>query len=234
MQKWWVKLWRKLLDNRLLMHDDAAFKAFIVLLLAADKNTGEWAGGREQLALLTKQSEFVAYRAVKRLEKAGMLHRKVHSKYTVYRIENWEKYQGNDAQVSAHQVHSKRTASAHSNKKEEVRSISPDGDIPTRPRELSTANQDAIRILETWKRVHGQPPRGGNVKTYFPARRLAENYGVDTVCKAIEWAEKHREQYEYIPVFNNPLDLEQKWPSLAAAYKRLQARRNNGGTIVLE
>lgn len=117
MEKGWVKLHRQIFENHFLMHDDICFVLFTKLLLTVGRNKGEISGGRKQLAKKYCMSEYVFYRAIKRLESHQIVHSISHSKYTVYTICNWHKYQDNIAQGSAQHPHSTRTAPAHYNKK---------------------------------------------------------------------------------------------------------------------
>lgn len=113
----WIKLYRKILDNEIFVHDRTAWHAFEVLLIIADKKDGSWAGGLFQLADLSNINKNTLYKALKRLELAGMIKRSVNSKYTVFHICNWHDYQGNG------QTESKRSVNAgeNSNKIEELR-----------------------------------------------------------------------------------------------------------------
>lgn len=112
--KGWVKLHRSIGENVFLMQDDTCYLLFTKLLFSVSPTKGELAGGRKQLAGRFNLSEYVFYRAIKRLEVENMVHSKSHSKYTVYTICNWHKYQDKPAQTSAHGAHNTRTTPAHS------------------------------------------------------------------------------------------------------------------------
>jgi len=81
---------------------------------------------------------------------------------------------------------------------------------------------DYITFKEIWKKVYGKYPTGGRILVDFPIKRLVKAYGIQEVCSAIIWAEKKRKVCDYIPSFNNPLDLERKWNSLINQYRKEQ------------
>ena len=124
MNNGWVKLHRQVLNNEIFRHDPTAWRVFEVLLLLADKNKAEWAGGLYQLTGFTGIKKDALYKAVKRLEKAEMVTRRVNSKYTVYRICKWADFQGSETNsVNAEYTESKNKVKTkyNSNKNREVR-----------------------------------------------------------------------------------------------------------------
>ena len=100
----WIKLHRQLLDNEELMRSDNAFKLFMVLLLLVDKDTATWSGGRFQLSKIAKIPNGSSYKALKRLETLEMVALNSSSQYTVIRICNWEKYQGEGSSNGSYRV----------------------------------------------------------------------------------------------------------------------------------
>lgn len=120
----WIKLHRQVLNNEIFRHDPTAWRVFEVLLLLADKSTAEWSGGLYQLTGFTGIKKDALYKAVKRLENAKMVTRRVNSKYTVYRICKWADFQGSEtSSVNAEYTESKNKVKTeyNSNKNKELR-----------------------------------------------------------------------------------------------------------------
>ena len=97
-QSTWVKLHRKTIENEIFRHDFTAWHVFEVLLIICDKDKGVWSGGMYQLVDLTGIQKPTLYKAILRLEKAGMINRGVNGRYTRYNICNWSIYQANGKQ----------------------------------------------------------------------------------------------------------------------------------------
>ena len=91
----WVKLHRKLLDNRVLKYDHSAMLVFVTLLLLVRHNDGTYDTGRFRLAEIVGMKPSTVYKILKRLEKADMISLSSNSKYTLISISNWANYQGN-------------------------------------------------------------------------------------------------------------------------------------------
>lgn len=124
MNNGWVKLHRQVLNNEIFRYDPTAWRVFEVLLLLIDKNTAEWSGGLYQLSGFTGIKKDALYKAVKRLENAKMVTRRVNSKYTVYHICKWADFQGSETNsVNAEYTESKTKVKHeyNSNKNKEVR-----------------------------------------------------------------------------------------------------------------
>jgi len=94
MRNGWIKLHRKMLDNKFLKYDRTSWIIFVYLLLLVDKSNGKWEGGRFQLAEYLEINPNTLYKSLKRLEKAKMVTLDSNNKYTTYSIVNWHKYQG--------------------------------------------------------------------------------------------------------------------------------------------
>lgn len=118
MDKGWIKLHRKILKNQFLNFDTTARYVFIMLMLLVDKETGEWSGGRKQLAKITGINDATLYCALDRLVDQHMINRKPTAKFTTYQICKWSDYQNNYQTL----INSVSTARQHSNKNREVRS----------------------------------------------------------------------------------------------------------------
>lgn len=96
----WIKLHRRLLDNKELRMSDNAFRLFVSLLLLVDKDTGQWSGGRFQLAQQVGLKKGSTYKTLKRLESRAMVTLSSNNRYTTISICNWGKYQHNSSHDS--------------------------------------------------------------------------------------------------------------------------------------
>jgi hypothetical protein len=114
MNKGWVKLHRKLLDNPALIHDKTAFVVFVSLLLLVDRETGELNIGRNKLGALLDVNPSTLYSCIRKLSKNGMISVTVINRaYSTYCIRNWDEYQ--------QPVNNSSTTRQHLYKKEELR-----------------------------------------------------------------------------------------------------------------
>lgn len=89
----WIKLYRKLGDNEVML-DDKALRIFIWLLLHVDKKTGAYRVGRFMLSESLKINPNTVYKALKRLEKIyKIVTLSSNNKYTTISLLSWAKYQ---------------------------------------------------------------------------------------------------------------------------------------------
>ena len=217
----WLKLWRKVQDNLVFQRDRTAWHIFEVLLINCDLS-GKWSGGRFTLAVLGGEHPNTTYKALKRLEKAKMVTLSSNNKYTDVYICNWSKYQGGGNNTSNNKV---TTKEQQSNNNGNTINKNNTKNKELRIKKIDTTTivvDDYITFKETWKKVYGKYPTGGRILVDFPIKRLLKAYGIQEVCGAIIWAEKKRKVCDYIPSFNNPLDLERKWNSLINQYRKEQ------------
>lgn len=92
----WVKLHRQALMHQTRRFDPTAWRLFETLLLLVDRTSGEWSGGRRQLASFDGSlTEATIYKAQKRLQKSGMIEVLSNNKYSTYRICNFAKFNDN-------------------------------------------------------------------------------------------------------------------------------------------
>ena len=92
----YVKLYRKILDNKKLWKDHNAVRVLIWLLLRADYKTGKIETGRFVAAEDIDINPNTFYATLKRLEKQKIITQVSNNKYTSISILNWSRYQGND------------------------------------------------------------------------------------------------------------------------------------------
>lgn len=128
MNNGWVKLHRKTLGSQIRRSDPTAWRIFETLLLLVDKETGEWQGGRRQLAYADGVvKEGAIYPALKRLERATMVGMTSNNQFTTYRICKWGHYQTNSNNVTTTLQQPNNTLTI--SKKKEVRNIYKSNDL---------------------------------------------------------------------------------------------------------
>lgn len=93
MDKGWVKLHRRILENHFLMHDDRAYAVFTKLLMLVGSEKGQWSGGRVVLSEILIMNPNTLYSVLKRLEEQQLISIDSNMRYTTYTICNWSKYQ---------------------------------------------------------------------------------------------------------------------------------------------
>lgn len=210
MNKGWIKLHRKLLDNPTLKWDTNAFIVFTKLLLVMDYKTGSYNLGRFQLAELTGLKPGTAYKTLKRLEKAEMVTLRSNNKYTTISICKWNEYQSDDNNGGNNQV---TTKSQPDNTKQEYKK--------TRSKNIKTitnvigepvyGNADINLIVDVFEKAIGKQPRAA--KQRQAAQTLKQRHGVDRVLKAIEFYTQVRGT-PYSPNIATLEDLRDKWINL--------------------
>lgn len=109
MHQGYIKVWRKLKDSGLLQ-SPKTLALFMFLLLNAthktikkgtpngvvDLNRGQFLSGRKKLAAELGQSEKEIRTSITKLKKMGILGQQTASKYSIYTIVNYDKYQDYD------------------------------------------------------------------------------------------------------------------------------------------
>jgi DNA-binding transcriptional regulator YhcF (GntR family) len=188
--------------------------------MTCDKQNGTRRFGRFQLAEILDINPSTLYKAIKRLEKAKMVTQVSNNKFTIISICNWKLYQGNGNSIGNNKV---TTKEQQSNTKQELKN-----------KELKnrTSYEEAnayIFFKETWKKLYGKYPTGGAKLVDYPIKRLVKAYTLESVCNALIWAEANRKNNQFIPTFNNPLDLERKWNSLITQARKEKNRTGKRG-----
>jgi len=94
--KGWVKFYRSIEDNPLLMRNRNCYWVFTRLLVVVDRRTGSYRAGKKAMADRLNMNVSTYYATVKRLEAAGMLRLDADKMFTTLHICNWSKYQAED------------------------------------------------------------------------------------------------------------------------------------------
>lgn len=215
MERGWIKLWRKTTDNQVWKYDRTAWHIFEYMLLKADRKTGTLDVAYSTMSEFLKIPKSTLHKAITRLKNAKMVNDIVNDKYTTFVICKFKEYQDGVEQDGERKVNAKGTQSEHI---QEVKNKEDDN-----TKVLSSNDYQIFK--EVWKKAYGKYPAGNKKLVDFPIGRLIKAYSLEKVCSAILWAEANRDKNKFIPIFNNPLDLERKWNSLVA-----QARKEKNGT----
>lgn len=124
----WVKLHRQILRNPI-FQNDKLFRVFVYLLLSARHTDGEqligdtivplksgqWATGRIAISRDTGLTQQNVRTALNKLEKLNILTIKPTTKFSVFSIVNWEKYQQDNQQVTNNQPTSNQQVTTNKN-----------------------------------------------------------------------------------------------------------------------
>lgn len=96
----WVKLYRKVGDNPIML-DDKACRVFLWLLIHVNKKTGQLTAGRFQISQDLRINPSTIYKVLQRLEKKYQIcNIKSNNKFTEISLTNWAKYNPYDEKVT--------------------------------------------------------------------------------------------------------------------------------------
>lgn len=115
----WIKLYRKILDNEELFGKTYDFALFAYFILKADRTTGIARCGRQDLAKRFRADESTIYKAMKRIQKGGLINIKSNNQFSDVYICKYQEYQAQSNNESNSEV---TTKSQQSNTIQEVRS----------------------------------------------------------------------------------------------------------------
>jgi hypothetical protein len=94
------------------MRNPNLLKVLIVLLSICDYETGQWSGGRFQLAELVREKDSLTYYLVRRLQTLGILTLKSNNKFTTISIVKWKEYQSESNTSVSQQTNNKLTTNS--------------------------------------------------------------------------------------------------------------------------
>lgn len=199
MQKGWVKLHRKILENDIFRHDRTGWHVFETLLILCDTKTGTWSGGMYQLADACNELKPTVYKAILRLEEAGMINREVNSKYTVYNISNWVGYQADGKQSVNSEETESNTLTRIKNK--ELRNTNV----------LATAygKPEINELITYWKDTTGIELSSKTKANRNAANNLLKKHGMDKL-KALIRGVNAANSDKYAPRISDFVELQSK------------------------
>lgn len=227
----WVKLHRKLLDNRILKYDHSAMLVFVTLLLLVRHKDGTYDTGRFRLAEIVGMKPSTVYKILKRLEKAEMVTLDSNSRYTIISISKWKDYQGNGNSASNNSVTSQgqpsNTKQERRKKKEDtltkVKVATPEIVKPVD--KISKLYYEAIKALALPVKNHN------NVKS-----TIAKMSREDTPERIEQYLIFMRDRYativfEFKPEISEALDLHSKRVAIMNGIKRERTKQNKNRTV---
>lgn len=202
----WVKLHRQILRNPI-FQNDKLFRVFVYLLLSARHTDGEqligdtivplkagqWATGRIAISKDTGLTQQNVRTAINKLEKLNILTIKPTTKFSVFSIVNWEKYQQDNQQVTNSQPTSNQQVTTNNNVKNEDNEKEPI--VEAKPqRSKFSFNDNQMRFSEAvYNKVKLVTPKmkKPNLESWAnSARLLNETDGIDLneAWKVFCWA----------------------------------------------
>lgn len=209
MNNGWIRLHRQVLENEIFRHDRTAWHVFEVLLVLANKNTGQWSGGTYQLAELCGINKPTLYKAILRLEKANMINRVVNTRYTVYNIVNWCVYQADGKRsVNAKETQS-NTLTRIKNK--ELRNS-------TNVLLAKPGNEEINKLFDYWQDKVGYPITSKTTLNRRAAYNLQRKYK-DDVYKLIDGVALAQGE-KFAPQISDFSELQSKLNNLLAWGKK--------------
>lgn len=219
MHKGWIKLHRKILDNRMLKYDHNAYIIFTILLMSARRD-GSYDTGRFKLAELIGINPNTVYATLKRLEKSKMITQESNNKYTVIRICNWKKYQGDDNTNDNSQITSRQQPD---NTKQE---------LIIENKENSTnvllakayGNSELNKMFDYWTQQTGTPISSQLTANRRAASNLLRKYG-DTKLEQLIKGVALAQDDQYAPRIANFIQLQSKTDELILWGKKKSNRR---------
>lgn len=208
MNNGWIRLHRQILENEIFRHDRTAWHVFEVLLVLANKNTGQWSGGTYQLAELCGINKPTLYKAILRLEKANMINRVVNTRYTVYNIVNWCVYQADGKRsVNAKETQS-NTLTRIKNKE-----INSTNVLLAKP-----GNEEINKMFDYWQGKVGYPITSKTTLNRRAAYNLQRKYK-DDVYKLIDGVALAQGE-KFAPQISDFSELQSKLNNLLAWGKK--------------
>lgn len=187
MNNGWVKLHRKLLDNPELSNDNTACLLFIKLLLVTDKRTGTFTTGRFRLAELSNEKPTTVYKALKRLEKWGMIKVYSNNKRTTIHLCNFNEYQqdsNNKVTTKGQQKDNKVTL--NKNKEERIKNkevLSLDANA------LKVEEAMVLSIKSNYPNLKLKEPNGKWASDIEKIHRL-DGYSWEDIIKTAAWSQR--------------------------------------------
>lgn len=259
MNKGWIKLHRKILDNRMLANDSSSFTIFVALLLMVQHTDGSYDTGRFGLARFLHMNPSTVYKALKRLEAQGMITLQPNAKYTVITVCNWDQYQGQNGAKSFNagstesnsngntRITEENNDSGNSSRNSEVTASSQLGNTKQEVRSKNNittnvvnkkTNKD-IAIVEEHEKLTNEMIATfeeylGIKLKQIPSqqracRSIIRRLGAVKAVPAVHAAIACQDD-KYAPAIANPVQLDKKLDNLLIYYKKQQ--NNNKGRVV--
>ena len=235
----WVKLHRQILRNPI-FQNDKIFRVFIYLLLSARHTDGEqligdtvvplkkgqWATGRIAISRDTGLTQQNVRTALSKLEKLNILTIKPTTKFSVFSITNWDKYQQDNQQVTNSQPTSNQQVTTNNNVKNEENENKPSVSAKPKRSKFSFSDNQMRFAKAVYEKVKLITPKmkEPNLESWAnTARLLNEVDGADLndVWKVFSWA--NADSFWSVNILSLA-KLRDKYPDLSA---KMQASANS-------
>ncbi len=230
----WVKLHRQLLRNPI-FQNDKLFRVFIYLLLSARHTDGDqligdtivplkkgqWATGRIAISRDTGLTQQNVRTALNKLEKLNILTIKPTTKFSVFSIVNWDKYQQDNQQVTNSQPTSNQQVTTNNNVKNEDNENNNSVQAEPKRSKFSFSDNQMRFAKAVYEKVKVITPKmkEPNLESWAnTARLLNEVDGADLndVWKVFSWA--NADSFWSVNILSLA-KLRDKYPDLSAKMK---------------
>lgn len=222
MNKGWIKLHRKILDNPFLYKDGTARYVFITLLLLVDRETGEWSGGRKQLAGHCRFNEKTVYSAISRLKRQHVISTSSAGSWTTFSICKWHEYQ----QADQHDVSTATPIRQHSNKKEKKKENKTNNSTNVLTTKVVDKRNPELQELIDYAKTLNFPLQGTQRVNRNMAHHCLKKFGLSNSKRLIDAAVKSRGQ-PFSPTINDFNQLYKKAADLATFFAKGERKQNN-------
>ena len=199
MQRGYVKVWRKIEDSGLIQLPNTLALFMHILLKASHKDIkrgtstgvvelkrGQYISGIHKLSEALEQSERQIRTSIKRLIDLGIISVQTTNKYSIYTIENYDKYQDSDEQ-SDNQTTSKRQASdKETTTKQELKNLNIKEKNIT-PLAMLTAMGVSESLAKDWLKVRKEKKSAPTQTAFDAIKKHAEANGY-TFAQAVQIA----------------------------------------------
>lgn len=231
MKKGWVKLYRKITDNRFLMRNHTARNVFMMLLVIVDWETGSWSGGiAGQLTKITGVKESTLRGSLKSLQSNGIIASKPCHDYTIIYICKWHEYQGQSSSEPASDTSQPRD----SLKNKEIRTKNKENTNKDSTNVLATQdtrNVELQSLIDHAKAIQF-PSQGSDRFNRYSASNCLKKYGLDPCKRLVSAAVKCRGE-PYSPLINDFGQLYKKAGDLASFIKSKQIKGEKNHVTVI-
>lgn len=235
----WIKLHRGLIDNDIFRYDLTAWRVFEVLLLIVDhsgNNRGKWRGGRKRLAELCGINESTVYKALVRLgpDGAKMVTTENHGRYGLYRVNNWDKWQGDkpsgNSKVTAQEQHGNSQVTLIEEDKNVNNEENSSNELLAEPVRMGKA--EINKMFDEWREITGLSIQSKIKANRYACSNLLKKHGEARLQKLMRMVAAAQES-EYAPRISDFSELQSKTNELLVWVKGRAAGENNSTMGVL-
>ena len=241
MQKGWIKLHRKLLDNPLFKFPNYTLVWMYLLLNATHSECdvifegkritlrpGQLTCGANQIAKQMGVTRSSVERALGRFKVEEMVEVQTSNKCSLISVKNWSLYQCPE-EVAEEQTRNKRGASEEQvNTKQEGDNVDNEKNvkkpIPATSEDVADT-KEVNEVLSAFQMKLNPNIKYGNKTQRQAARELLKKLGRDKLLRTIDYVEKISAE-QFAPTITTPYQLQEKMAQLTAYFNKNSAPKN--------